>query len=278
MANTGATDVSVTIQKVVSALTTKTLIQESVALSIPAVWDRSGEVGEGMDRLDMIELAELAVQDVDETGADMTPQTINPAAAQLVLNRHKSIPFALTSKGDMQSKIALVQRTVENGIKSLAAEVDDAIFAEAVANAKTTQTVAAADALAAILGAKQQFDSDNVPRMGRALIMSPAFSALLLGTNNVIRANEYGSAEPIQRARIASIYGFDIYESSSASIADDGFLAMGEEALAFARQRMVQFESQRQVLGQKTDYAVTHLYGVESTAATNPRIYVYNPA
>lgn len=277
MAITGVSDVASTIQKVVSALTTRTLIQESVALNIPGVWDRSGEVMEGMDRLDMIELAELAVQDVDEAGGNMTPQTINPSAALLLLDKHKSIPFSLTSKGDIQSKIALVQRTVENGIRSLAAQVDDAIFAEAVSAAATTQTVAAADALAALLGAKEQFDTDNVPRMDRAVVLSPQFCALLLGTNNVIRANEFGSASGIQAGYIAEIYGMRIYESSSSSLPSDGFLAMGMEALAFARQRMVQFEQQRQVHAQRDDYAVTHLYGVKSTAASNPRIYVYDP-
>jgi hypothetical protein len=278
MANTGAADVASTIQKVVSALTTRTLIQESVALQIQGVWDRSGEVMEGMDRLDMIELAQLAIQDVDETGADMTPQTINPSASLLSLNRHKSIPFSLTSKGDIQSKIALVQRTVENSIRTLSAEIDDAIFAEAVSAAGTVETVAAADALAALLGAKQKFDEDNVPKMDRAVVLSPQFCAELLGTNNVIRANEFGSASGIQAGFIAEIYGMRVYESSSSSIPSDGFVAMGMEALAFARQRNVQFEQQRQVLGQRTDYAITHLYGVKSTAAANPRIYVYNPA
>lgn len=278
MANTGVADVASTIEKVVSALTTKTLIQESIAMNIPAVWDRSGEVREGMDRLDMISLAELAIQDVNEDGTDMVPQTINPSAALLELNRHKSIPFALTKRGDIQSKIALVQRTVENGIRSLVAEVDDAIFAEAVANAGTTDTVAGVDALAEVLKAKQQFDIDNVPMMGRALIVSPGYAAKLLGTNNIIRANEFGSADAIQAARLTNLYGFEVYQSSSASLPDDGYLAMGEEALAFARQRAVQFEQQVQVLGQRTDYTVTHLYGVESSAASNPRIFVFDPA
>ena len=278
MANTGVSDVASTIEKVVSALTTRTLIQESIALNVPAVWDRSGEVREGMDRLDMIELAELAIQDVDETGANMTPQTINPNAALLSLNRHKSIPFSLTKRGDLQSKLALVQRTVENGIRTLVAEVDDAIFAEAVAAAATTETIAGADALAEVLACKQQFDFDNVPMVDRALIVSPAYAARLLGTNNIIKANEFGSASPIQAARITNLYGFEVYQSSSASLPDDGFVAMGAEALAFARQRQVQFESQVQVLGQRTDYTVTHLYGVKSSAASNPRIYVFNPA
>ena len=278
MANTGVADVSSTIEKVVSALTTRTLIQNSVGLAMPGVWDRSGEVRPGMDRLDMIELAELAIQTVDETGVAMTPQTIVPAAAQLDLDQHKSIPFAVTKRGELQSKVALVQRTVENAVRQLSADVDDYIFSQGVAAAGTTTTVAAADALEAIRGAAKQFDLDNVPKEGRALVCSPGFLYDdLLANNNVIRANEFGSAEPIRMAAVANIYGILIFESSSASIADDGFLALGMEAMAFARQRSISFESQEQVLNQKTDYAMTHLFGAESTAASNPRIYVYDP-
>lgn len=278
MADTGIADVAATIEKVVSALTTRTLIQESVALAVPGVWDRSGEVRPGMDRLDMIELAELAVQTVSETGAAMTPQTITPAARELDLDQHKSIPFSLTKRGELQSKIALVQRTIENGVRSLAADIDDYVFGEAVTAAGTTVTTAAADGLAALRDLGKNFDQNNVPKAGRAVIASPGFLFDdLLSVGNVIRANEFGSAEPIRMAAVANIYGFLIFESSSASIADDGFLALGMEAMAFARQRAMSFEQQLQVLNQKTDYTLTHLYGAESTAATNPRIYVYNP-
>ena len=279
MANTGVSDVAATIEKVVSAMTTKTLIQKSVALAMPGVWDRSGEVRPGMDRLDMIELAELAIQTVDESGAAMTPQTITPSARQLDLDQHKSVPWAVTKRGELQSKIALVQRTVENSLLSLAADVDDYIFGEAVTAAGTTQTVAAGDALEAIRDCAKAFDLANVPKEGRALVCSPGFLYDdLLASNNVIRANEFGSAEPIRMAAVANIYGILIFESSSSNIADDGFLALGMESMAFARQRAVSFERQEQVLNQKTDYALTHLYGAESTAASNPRIYVYNPA
>jgi len=279
MATTGVSDVASTIEKVVSALTTRTLIQESVSLNMPGVWDRTNEVRPGMDRLDMIELTELAVQDVDESGAAMTPQTITPSAAQLLLDRHKSIPFAVTKRGELQSKIALVQRTIENGVRSLAYEIDDAVFAEAIANAGTTDVTAAVDGLDAIRGAGKAFDLANVPKMGRAIAASPGFMYdLVLANNNVIRANEFGAAEPIRRASVVSLYGFEVFESSSASLPDDGFLALGMEAVAFARQRAMSFEEQLQVLNQRTDYALTHLYGTEATAASNPRIYVYDPA
>jgi hypothetical protein len=279
MAVTGVSDVGVAIQKVVSALTTKTLIQESVALSIPGVWDRSNEVMEGMDRLDMLELAELAVQSVDEAGGDMTPQTINPSKAELDLDQHKSIPFSVTKRGSLQSKIALVSKTVETAVRTLANEVDDAIFAEMVLATKTTNTVAGADALEDILKLKEQFDLDNVPKAGRALIASPVFMSVVLGTNSVIKANEFGSAEGIRAGLVGSIFGIEIFESSSASIPNDGFVACGMEAVAFARQRAVEFEEEKKVLGQRSDYALTHLYGVQSTKTSlNPRIYVHNPA
>lgn len=278
MAITGIADVASTIEKVVSALTTRTLIQNSVVLAMPGVWDRSGEVRPGMDRLDMIELAELAVQTVSETGAAMTPQTITPTAAQLDLDQHKSIPFSITKRGELQSKIALLQRTLENGVRSLAADVDDFVLAAAVAAAKTSDTAAAVDGLTSIRRAGKQFDLDNVPKEGRSIAASPGFMHdLLLANNNIIRANEYGSTDPIKKSSIVSIYGFEIFESSSVSLADDGFLAIGLEAMAFARQRSMSFEQQLQVLNQKTDYTLTHLYGSASTAASNPRIFNFNP-
>lgn len=278
MAITGVTDVASTIEKVVSTFVTRTLIQESVALAMPGVVDLSAQVGPGMDRLDINLLTELAVQDVNEDGTEMVPQTISPSAAQLELSRHKSIPFSLTKRGDLQSKIQLVSRTVENGIRSLVAEVDDAIFAEAVANAGQTEIVAAADALAAILGAKLFFDQNNVPKMDRAVVGSPLYIQTLLQVNNVIRANEFGNSNAIQNAALTNIYGMQIFESSSASLPNDGFLAIGMEGMYFARQRAVEFEQEIRVLAQKTDYTVTHLYGTEASTTANPRIYVYDPA
>jgi len=279
MANTGVSDVAVTIQKIVSALTTKTLIQNSVALAMNGVWDRSSEIGPGMDRLDMIELAELSAQAVNETGAALTPSTIVPAAAQLDLDQHIGIFFALTDRGELQSKIALASRTIENGVRTLAANVDNYIFSQGVAAAKTVETVAAADALGDLLNLKVQFDADNVPREGRAIAASPIFMKSLLGASSVVRANEFGSSDPVRMGRVASVFGIDIFESNSASIPNDGFVALGLEAVAFARQMAVQFKEQYQVLNAKTDYSLKHLYGAESTKTTlNPRIYVFNPA
>lgn len=275
MAITSAANVSEVIEKVVSTLVTETLIQESIMIG--AMRDFSSLVRPGMDRLDIPLFNELAVQDVDDAGGAMTPQTIDPTAAQLELSRHKAVPFSLPKKVSIESKINLVEVAVRNGARSLTAEIDDAAIAEGVANAGTTVAVAAADALQAILDAKQQMDSDNIPMDRRFIISSPVFTADLLGTNNVIRANEFGNSDGIQRGMLTDIYGFRVLMSSSASLPANGFLAMHQEGIAFARQRNVEFMSEEKVLEQRDDYVLVHKYGVESSAASNPRLYEYAP-
>jgi hypothetical protein len=39
----------------------------------------------------------------------------------------------------------------------------------------------------------------------------------------------------------------------------------------------MEFERENKVLEQREDYAMTHLYGVKSTAASNSRLFVYDP-
>lgn len=277
MAITGLGDIAEVIEKVVSTMTTETLIQESVMMG--AMRDFSSMVGPGMDRLDVPLFNELAVQTVDDAGGAMTPQTIDPEVAQLSLDRHRSVPFSIPKRVGLQAKLNLVQEALKNAPRSLAAEIDDASLTEAAAGAATTVAVAAADALQAILDCKEQMDSDNVRKDRRFLVASPGFMADLLDTNAIIRANEYGSTNPVQAGFVTDVYGFRILESSSSSIGSNGFIALHQEGMIFARQRSVEFEREVKVLEQREDYTLTHLYGIKhsvNAAASNPRIYNYN--
>lgn len=263
MAQTQPSDVSAVIEQVVSTVVTETLIQESVVLG--AVRDYSSLVTEGMDRLDIPLFNELAVQSVPTTG-DMTPQTINPTASMLDLDQHKSIPFSIGDKASVQAKARLVQEAVSNGARSLAADIDDYMLGLVDAGVSAAApdhrlALTGGDPLADIRMAKKVLDDQKVPRSERFIVASPGFIAEILGTNNLIRANEYGSASGIQAGFVTDIYGFRILESSSSSIIDDGFHAFHMSALAFARQISPKFENERRVLGQRNDYALSHLFG-----------------
>jgi hypothetical protein len=190
----------------------------------------------------------------------MTPQSIVLQTAQLSLNRHKSIPFAISDKASIQSKAMLVSEAVKNGAKSLSAEVDNYLLGLIDANA-SQRFALSLNALEDIAKAKRVLDVQNTPKVGRYLVASPLFIEALLKNSGIIDADKFGNSEPKQAGYITRIYGFTVLESSSASIIDGGFQVFCQDAIGFARQIAPKFESQRQVLGQKTDYALTHMYG-----------------
>lgn len=271
MAISTSTDVANVIETRVSEIVTETLIQESVMLG--AVQDYSSEISPGMDQLDIPLFTELAVQTVSE-GSDLTPQTINPGAAALVLDRQRAVPFSITDRAAVQAKARLIDVTVRNASKSLAAEIDDFMISIAIANA-ASNIATTASPLADLADAEELLDSANAPKAGRFAVISPGFKQALLGDNNVIRANEFGSREAIQAGMVTEIYGFTVLMSNSSNLVNDGFIAFSSQALAFGRQIMPKFERERRVLGLKDDFALSHLYGGVATDASGNRIVDY---
>lgn len=278
MAESTTTTAAAIIEKRVSALLTETLIQEMVSLR--TVRDFSSQVGMGMDRLDIPLFNELAVQDVSET-AEVTPQTISPSTAQLPLNRHKSIPFFVSDRLSAQGKVNVVTEAVNNGAKSLAAEMDDYIFGLIDANASTAApdhriALTANEPLTDMANAKKLLDDQNVPKSGRYIAASPGFVQSILADSNVINVDKYGSQDPIQAGFVSRIYGFTIVESSSSSIIDDGFQAYHESAIGFARQLQPQLKNEYKVLKHGFDYSLSHLYGAIATDSNGLRAVVYD--
>lgn len=279
MAITQTSDVSGSIESVVSTILTETLIQKSVTLGSMAVRDFSVMVRPGMDQVDIPLLNELSIQDVSET-AEVTPQTITSAEAQLVLNRHKSVPFSLSDRVAVQSKIALVQEAVKNGAMSLAAEIDNHILGLIDAGASTGapdhRVALTANPLEDITAAKKLLDDQDVPSEMRTIFASPGFIKALLDDNTIVNANQYGSAEAQRNGFVTRLFGFDVLESSSSSITGDGFFACGKDVIAFARQIQPKFERERKVLGHRDDYSLSHLYGSIATQGSDVRMVVFD--
>lgn len=251
------------IEQIVSSVMTETLIQKSVMLG--CVSDRSAEVRPGMDRLDIALLDEMTVQTVSET-ADVTPQDLLTNAAQLDLDQHKSVPFAVSDRLNVQAKNDLIAEAVKNGAMSLAHTVDSFILDALYAGVSTTapdhlQALTSGDPLADIATSRELLNKQNVPMADRCLVVSPAFEALLLKTESFISAEKYGSSQPIQAGEIGRILGFKVMMSNDDAIVDDGFVAMHRDSFYFARQLEVSLKSEYQVLGHRWDYSLSHLYG-----------------
>lgn len=274
MAVTQTSNVSYNIEDVVSSIVLEELIQNSVM--IPAVIDRSAEVRPGMDRLSIPRFDALALQAVSET-AEVTPQTITGAQSELILNQHFSYPFAIGDKALTQSKADLVAEAVRNGARVHAAGIDNYLLGLAdAAGTRTALSAGPAEPLVDITSARQQLNEANVPMSDRYLIVSPAFEAAILRENTFIRAESYGSAMPVQAGEIGRILGFTVLMSNSASIEEDGFIAMHRSGLQFARQIAAKFESERNVLGHREEFSLSQLYGGVAVDDAASRIFVFD--
>lgn len=272
MAATGSADLASVIEKKVSNIVTETLIQESVALGVVKQFPVAG----GMDRLDIPLFNTMSVVDVTE-GVDLVPESIAVATAKLDLDRQKAVAWAISKRAEVQSKINAVTQAVKNGSRELAAEIDDFLFGAMVTGTGDTKGLAAdfaGDALAALANSKGQMDLANVPKNGRFIIASPGFITELLGNNNIINVDKYGSENPIQAGFVTRVYGFTIVESSSTAVPAGGYIAEQMDSTAFARQMNVMLLREEKALGIRDDYSMSHLYGGVLTDTGSKRIVI----
>lgn len=269
MANTTSVDLQAVIEKRVADMVTTTLIQNSVSLGVVSMHS----VSNGMDQLRIPLYNSLAVQTVSES-ADLSTEALAPTEAQLDLDRQRGIAWSITKRAQVQAKIDSVTQAVKNGSRELASEVDDFVFGAMALNGGNDITIVAQSPLELIAEAKKNMDSANVQRFDRFIVAGPGFIQALLGDNNVINVDKYGSANPIQAGFVSRIYGFTIVESSSTAIPASGFIACQKEAFAFARQINPMLLKEEKALGVKDDYSLTHLYGGVLTDAGSDRIIV----
>ena len=272
MAATGSADLAAVIEKRVSNIVTETLIQEAVSLGVVKQFPAE----DGIDRIDIPLFSSMTATAIVE-GTAMTPESIAVATAKLDLNRQYGVAWAISKRASVQSKLNTVVEAVKNGSKELAAEIDDFIFGAMVTGTGNTEGLAAdyaGDELAAIAGQKALMDLANVPRSDRFIIASPGFVQGLLGNNNVINVDKYGSENPIMAGFVSRIYGFTIVESSSSAVPVGGFIACHRDATAFARQINPLLLKQEQALGVQDDYSLSHLYGSVLTETGSARIVI----
>lgn len=262
MALTNTTTAAELIEKRISMQVTETLIQESTI--IPTVRDFSAMVAGGMDRLDIPLFNELAVQTVSEA-TGVVAQAIDPTQSQLSLDQHKSVPWSITQRASLQSKLNMIMEAVKNGSKSLAADIDNyllSIISDGISTAapdhKLPLTV---NPLQDLSNAKKLLDAQNVPRGNRYVAAGPGFVKSLLDDSTIIDASKYGTTNPVQAGFVTNIFGFTVVESNSSSITDDGFFAYHQDICAFARQMGVSFKREEKVLEHREDFAMTQLYG-----------------
>lgn len=266
MATYSRTDAAAIIQKAVSRMVQDTLIQESVLL--PTVMDLSSEAVPGRDRIDVPRFDALSVVDKTED-TNATPAVATIAADQLNLTAHKLVAWEIEDIAELQSAVNMAAKLTEDAARSLPAKVDDDIVTQLnAASAAAPDHIVAFNTPSVIeqtdiLEAMRLLNDQRVPRSERTLLIPTSQEKNMLLISDFIRADSYGSSRPIQNGEIGMVYGNKVVVSTSANLNQNSFLLYHKSAAGYASQQAAKLESDRDVLGLKTIWVLSMIYGTQ---------------
>jgi len=94
----------------------------------------------------------------------------------------------------------------------------------------------------------QELDDNNVPSMGRVLVIPPVEKRKMLGIDRQVvfdQVGEAGKSNSIRNGYVGPLYGADVYVSTNcASVADDGLATDQRAALYFQKESLLLIEQQ----------------------------------
>lgn len=151
-----------------------------------------------------------------DSAAGYSMQDADSDAVEVVLDKHKFVSWSLTdTEVSKSSALNLELFGMQKGFQLAKAVLVDIWSIITAANYST----------AAFTGAASTFDADDVvdigkvcddaamPETPRGLVLSSAYWAALLKDNAIQSTDAFGSSDPVQKGKIASIGGFTPYKS-----------------------------------------------------------------
>lgn len=267
MADMGKTEVDVTVEEVVSELIQAELIERAVLRN--TVQDFSSRVRPGMDKLKIPRGGSLAAEDKAENTA-LTSQVITYVADDLDLDQHKAILVRIEDRATLQAKPDVMRDVIARMGTELALEEDQYLITklEAASAAAPDHRVAYAGASIAqtdILEGKKLLEESFAPRGSRWLAISPESEKAMLSIGDFVQADTYGNPMGLVNGELGRIYGFRVVVSTVVETLKT--IAYASECCAFARQKQVSFESDRDLENVATVMLASSLFGAKELQA-----------
>ena len=175
---------------------------------------------------------------VGDATTGYTAADVTSTAKTITLNNHKHFTMAFTDLEIAKGGMTLLERTfVRPAVHAVVNSMMDAVLAQVVNANFTANTVVTAanfdaDDVATLAG---DMTTLNVPRTGRALVVSPAYYGSLAKDSAIQAAYAYGGSEAIRDNRVPRVHGFDVYEYGDIPTTENlAAFGCGQESLLIA--------------------------------------------
>ena len=281
MAAIGKTASSALIEKIVSSTLQETLLNKSVLM--PALTDYSSMIRNGMDRVDVPRFTALSPVAKTEGTALVG---VNPTMAvdSITLNQHKAIAWEIEDMASIQSKVDMLTQIVKDASINLAADIDESLVTNLLSASVVapdhvltyTANFAAATShtVGMIAEARKLLNLQNVPMEDRYLLFNPVAESEIVQLPNFIQAHQYGDSSALQNGEIGKILGFRVLMSNATALGVDKICYFHKSAVGYARQQAAKLESQRDVLGLKTNYVLSNIFGSQVLDGGKRQVYI----
>jgi hypothetical protein len=177
--------------------------------------DMDSEVASYGDTIHIPKTGSLSVN-TKTTNENVTKQAPADEEVSVVLNQHKEVTFLVEDPARAMAKMDVRGLYIKDATIALAESIESAIAAE-YSNAGADETFSHASATeiqASMLAIRKFFvDAKASPLTPKYLYAGSDLTNELLTHEQFTKANEYGSARPIQDGVLGDMYGIQLFES-----------------------------------------------------------------
>jgi hypothetical protein len=197
---------------------------------IPAVFKNTSVARAGLNQtvnypiVPTLSSASVTPAATSSAGTDMTI-----AAGSMSMSNLKKVSWNFTGEqeaalqnGDIGPMSDILKQTIQQAMRTLCNEIENALWVSAYQNASRaygvtagTAPFATANDLTELSNLKRILDDNGAPPSDRAFVAGSDAIVNLLGKQTILtKVNESGNAEALRNGSLGSVFGFNVYNST----------------------------------------------------------------
>lgn len=231
--------------------------------------DYEGEISAYGDTVHINQIGDVTIKKYTKGNEIDAPEDLSTTEQLLVIDQASYFNFAIDDIDKAQARAELMDKAMSRASYKLADENDKFLAGLMAAAAKikvgsTSAPIAltAQNAYETLVNVKVAMDKNNVPRLGRWIVLPPEYEGLLLLDDRFVRGGVPQSDERLTSGFIGRAAGFDVYTSNNvpSSASKYSILASNNDSTTYAEQ-IIETEAYRPEKSFKDAIKGLNVYG-----------------
>ncbi len=235
--------------------------------------DYEGDIRAFGDTVHINQIGSITINDY--TGADLAdPEELDSKQMDLVIDQAKYFNFQIRDIDNVQSNPKLVDAAMQRASYGINDVVDNYLAGLLLAgaaqeNVMTAENLTSETAYDYLVDLGVRLNENNVPMLGRWVVVPPWFHGLLLKDNRFVGNGTGYNQAILQGGWVGDAAGFRIHLSNNVPLSDDHYCVIaGTNAAGSYAEQLVELEAFRLEKNFSDAVKGLHVYGAKVTQGT----------